>query len=39
MTLDAVLLRDIWHIRSDVKVGNGAQILVYGIGTISCLLF
>jgi hypothetical protein len=35
MTPDAVLFQDIWPIRSEVRVGNGAGIPVYGIGTLS----
>jgi hypothetical protein len=35
MTPDAVLLRDCWPIRSEIRVGNGAGIPVYEIGTIS----
>jgi hypothetical protein len=35
MTPDAVLFRDIRPIRREVRVGNGAGIPVYGIGTVS----
>jgi hypothetical protein len=35
MMLDAVLFRDIQPIRSKVRVGNGARIPVYGIGTVA----
>jgi hypothetical protein len=35
MTPDAVLLRDCWPIRSEVRVGNGTGIPVYEIGTVS----
>jgi hypothetical protein len=35
MMSDAVLIRDIRPIRSDVRVGNGTGIPVYGIGTVS----
>jgi hypothetical protein len=35
LTQDAVLFRDIWSIRSEVRVRNGTAIPVYGISTDS----
>jgi hypothetical protein len=35
MTPDAVLFRDIWPIRSEVRVRNSSRIPVYGISTVS----
>jgi hypothetical protein len=35
MIPNAVLFQDIWPIQSEVRVGNGLGISVYGIGTIS----
>jgi hypothetical protein len=38
MKLDVVPFRDIWPIRSEVRVGNSAVIPVYGIGTVSLFI-
>jgi hypothetical protein len=39
MTPDADLYRELQHNRIEVRVGNGAGILVYGIGTVSLFDF
>jgi hypothetical protein len=38
MMPDAVLFRDIRPIRSEVRIGNGAGIPIYGIGTVSLFI-
>jgi hypothetical protein len=35
MMPDAVLIRDIQPIRDEIRVGNGARIAIYRIGTVS----
>jgi hypothetical protein len=39
MTLDAALFRDIWPIRSEVRLGNGVGILIIAFVLILYLLF